>query len=92
MIRRLLFAIAILASLAFALEAQIQIDVNRPRSEFDCDTPRSEEFFGSTERCLQEMCAGKNVYNQYIFDTDSRRRRNPCYGVSPTQFGERWTR
>ena len=41
---------------------------------------------------LQELCLGQNVYNEYIFEDGGRRRMNPCYGVSPTRFGERWTR
>jgi hypothetical protein len=66
--------------------AQLQVDVNRPRSEFECDTPVGEKWYGSTERCLEELCGGKNVYNEWIFDSDKRRRRNPCYGRNPTSF------
>lgn len=67
-------------------DAQLQVDVNRPRSQFECDTPVGEKWYGSTERCLEELCGGKNVYNEWIFDSDKRRRRNPCYGRNPTSF------
>jgi hypothetical protein len=64
------------------------IDVNRPRSPFDCSLPIGISWYGSRERCLQYLCGGRNVYNEYIFDEDNRRRKNPCYGQSPTDFGE----
>ena len=92
MIPRLLLALVLTAAPAAVALAQLQIDVNRPRTAFDCNTPPGENFYGSSERCLQELCAGQNVYNEYIFDKNSRRRSNPCYGISPTRFGERWTR
>ena len=63
-----------------------QIDVNRPRTPFDCDLPIGESWYGSQERCLAELCAGENVYNEYILDDSNRHRKNPCYGQSPTQF------
>jgi hypothetical protein len=69
-----------------ASQAQVQIDINRPHSPFQCDTPIGEKWYGSTERCLDELCGGKNVYNEWIFDDDKRRRRNPCYGRNPTDF------
>ncbi len=69
-----------------AAEGQIQVDVNRPRSQFECDTPIGVKWYGSTERCLEELCGGKNVYNEWIFDESKRRRRNPCYGRNPTDF------
>lgn len=62
------------------------IDVNRPRSVFDCEIPIGEQWYGSRERCLAYMCGGENVYNEYIFDADGRRRKNPCYGQNPTEF------
>jgi len=62
------------------------IDVNRPRSPFDCELPIGRNWYGSTSRCLAYLCGGRNVYNEYIFDQDNRRRRNPCYGQSPTDF------
>lgn len=61
------------------------IDLNRPLSEFECDTPIAMNWYGSRPRCLQDLCAGRNVYNEYIFDEAHRRRRNPCYGQNPTQ-------
>lgn len=79
---------ALLASVAPpAARAQLQVDVNRPRSQFECDTPVGREWYGSTERCLEELCGGKNVYNEWLFTDDhKRRRRNPCYGRNPTSF------
>ncbi len=62
------------------------IDVNRPRSVFDCELPIGESWYGSRERCLAYMCGGQNVYNEYIFDADNRRRKNPCYGQNPLEF------
>ena len=68
----------------------VQVDVNRPRSPFDCELPMGTEWYGSRDRCLQYLCGGKNVYNEYIFDQDNRRRKNPCFGQSPTDFGEKF--
>ena len=62
------------------------IDVNRPRSPFDCELPIGQQWYGSRERCLAYLCGGENVYNEYVFDADGRRRKNPCYGQSPTEF------
>lgn len=61
------------------------VDVNRPRSPIECDQPIGINWYGSTRRCLAELCAGRNVYNEYIFEGE-RRRRNPCYGQSPTNY------
>ncbi len=61
------------------------VDVNRPRSPIECDQPIGINWYGSTRRCLAEMCAGHNVYNEYIFEGE-RRRKNPCYGQSPTNY------
>jgi hypothetical protein len=93
-IRAKLFVASAIVLVAFGifaapLSAQVQIDVNRPRSPFDCDTPRGEQWYGSEERCLEELCAGGNVFNEYIFDASNRRRLNPCYGQSPTEVDER---
>jgi hypothetical protein len=68
--------------------APLQLEINRPQTPFDCDTPRGESWYGSTDRCLEELCAGENVYNEYIFQ-GSRARKNPCYGRSPTEFKSR---
>jgi hypothetical protein len=70
------------------VRAPVQVEINRPKTAFDCDTPRGESWYGSTERCLDELCAGQNVYNEYIFE-GPRRRKNPCYGRSPTEFQNR---
>ncbi|HVN87037.1 MAG TPA: hypothetical protein VMW17_19575 [Candidatus Binatia bacterium] len=64
------------------------VDVNRPRVPEDCDLPIGINWYGTRERCLAELCAGRNVYNEYIFDAANRRRKNPCYGQSPTDFPE----
>lgn len=66
--------------------AQVQIDVNRPRSPFDCLLPIGQQWYGSQQRCLAYLCAGQNVYNEYVFDAQSRRRKNPCFGQSPTEL------
>ena len=73
------------------LPPSAQVDVNRPHTPFDCELPIGINWYGSTQRCLQYLCGDKNVYNQWIFDQDNRRRRNPCYGQSPTDFGEEFT-
>jgi hypothetical protein len=67
-------------------QPQTVVDVNRPRSPFDCALPMGDSWYGSRERCLAYLCGGENVYNEYIFDADNRRRKNPCYGQSPTEF------
>ena len=63
-----------------------EVEVNRPRSVFDCDTPRGEAWYGSADRCLCELCAGGNVTNRYIDGTDDRLRKNPCYGRDPYEL------
>jgi hypothetical protein len=63
-----------------------QVEVNRPRTIFDCDTPRGEAWYGSTKRCLAELCAGGNFTNRYIDGTDDRLRKNPCYGLDPYEL------
>ena len=60
--------------------------INRPQSPFDCELPIGQQWYGSRERCLAYLCGGENVYNEYGFDADGRRRKNPCYGQSPTEF------
>lgn len=62
-----------------------QIDVNRPRTPFDCELPIGENWYGSRAKCLAYLCAGRNVYNEYVFE-ENRRRKNPCYGQNPTEF------
>jgi hypothetical protein len=68
----------------------VVVDVNRPRSPFDCSLPIGIQWYGSRQVCLQYLCGGRNVYNEYLFDADNRRRKNPCYGQSPTDFGEQF--
>jgi hypothetical protein len=63
-----------------------QIEVNRPRSIFQCDTPLGKDWYGSTERCLAELCVGGNYTNRYISDDSERLRRNPCYGRDPYEL------
>ncbi|GBD26378.1 hypothetical protein HRbin30_01710 [bacterium HR30] len=65
---------------------QVQVDVNRPRSPFDCVLPIGRQWYGSEERCLAYLCGGQNVYNEYVFDAQNRRRKNPCFGQSPTEL------
>jgi hypothetical protein len=65
---------------------QVQIEVNRPRSIFECDTPVGEQWYGSTNRCLKELCAGENVISIHVLDGAGRLRRNPCYGRSPFEL------
>jgi hypothetical protein len=61
-------------------------DVNRPRVPEDCELPLGINWYGSRKRCLAELCANQNVFNEYLFDAGGRRGKNPCYGQSPTQF------
>jgi hypothetical protein len=67
----------------------VEVDVNRPRTPFDCELPIGKKWYGSGERCLAELCGGGNVYNEYVFDGEGRRRKNPCYGQSPTDFPDK---
>ena len=81
-----IYALDSLTQLAQAPPPPAAIDVNRPRTPEDCHLPIGVSWYGTKERCLAEMCAGKNVYNEYLFDAADRRRKNPCYGRSPTEF------
>lgn len=83
-----LLTVALLLSLAGpAVAGDTQVEVNRPRSPFDCDTPRGVDWYGTTDRCLDELCGNFNVTNEWLFvDDHKRRRRNPCYGRNPTSF------
>ena len=80
-----LAALVVVALSAFGTDvwSQVQIEVNRPRSIFECDTPIGERWYGSTDRCLRELCAGRNVTNAQLVDDDGHLRRNPCYGRDP---------
>ena len=88
--RSLLYAIALLVlTAAGPAGAQVEIDINRPRSVYECDLPNGIRWYGSEERCLQELCIGHNVTNRWTFDNNGRRRRkNPCYGINPRTFGD----
>ena len=57
---------------------QIAADAIQPASPFDCDTARASAWFGSTARCLAELCRGRNVTNAAVIGGDGRLRPNPC--------------
>jgi hypothetical protein len=50
----------------------------QPSTPFDCETPRASAWFGSTARCLDELCRGGNVTNAAVIGGDGRMRANPC--------------
>jgi hypothetical protein len=50
----------------------------QPASPFDCDTAHAAAWFGSTARCLAELCRGRNVTNAAVVGGDGRLRSNPC--------------
>lgn len=50
----------------------------QPGSPFDCDTAYAASWFGSTARCLAELCRGRNVTNAAVVGGDGRLRVNPC--------------
>jgi hypothetical protein len=58
--------------------ARIALDTLAPGSPFDCDTTRASTYFGSTARCLAELCRGWNVTNATIIGGDGHLRQNPC--------------
>jgi len=84
-VRRLGLALVLLAA-GVEQAPSVEVDVNRPRSIFECDTPVGERWYGSKDRCLKELCAGENVISTHVFDTQGRLRRNPCYGRSPFEL------
>ena len=63
-------------------QVPLAVEVNRPRSIFDCDTKVAEEWYGSKDRCLEDLCAGVTVTRRNIQDDRGRgrMRKNPCYG------------
>jgi hypothetical protein len=83
-------ALAMLATAARAQDPRLRpngvLDVNRPRSAFECDTPIGRDWFGSEERCLAELCAGENVTNAHVIDARGNLRRNPCAGRDPFEL------
>jgi hypothetical protein len=58
--------------------ARIEAEAAQPGSPFDCDTARASAWFGSTARCLAELCRGGNVTNAAVVGADGRLRENPC--------------
>jgi len=58
--------------------ARIDAEAIQPGSPFDCDTARASAWFGSTARCLAELCRGRNVTNAAVVGADGRLRDNPC--------------
>ncbi len=58
--------------------SRIAAETLQPGSPFDCDTPRGSAWFGSTARCLAELCRGSNVTNGAVVGGDGRLRANPC--------------
>jgi hypothetical protein len=58
--------------------ARISLDGVQPGSPFDCDTAQASRWFGSTTRCLAELCRGRNVTNAAVIGGDGRLRANPC--------------
>jgi hypothetical protein len=61
-------------------QTRIAADAIQPGSPFDCDTTRASAWFGSTARCLAELCRGRNVTNAAVLGGDGRLRPNPCAG------------
>lgn len=57
---------------------RIAAETLQPGSPFDCDTPRGSAWFGSTARCLAELCRGRNAINAAVIGGDGRLRANPC--------------
>ena len=58
--------------------SRISAETLQPETPFDCDTPRGSAWFGSTARCLAELCRGRNVTNGAVVGGDGRLRANPC--------------
>jgi hypothetical protein len=66
--------------------APVVVAPGAPQTAFDCELPIGQQWYGSRGRCLAYLCEGQNVYNEYMFDANGRRWKNPCYGQSPTEF------
>lgn len=77
-------ALGVLAFVTSAAAGDVQ--VNRPRSIFQCDQPVGRSWYGSTERCLDELCRGADVISVSVLDDDNHLRRNPCYGQPPAEL------
>lgn len=88
MIRTIVASLAVLLLVSGPVDAKkteprrrptrIAAETLQPGSPFDCDTPRGSAWFGSTARCLAELCRGRNVTNAAVVGGDGRLRMNPC--------------
>jgi len=58
--------------------SRIAAEMIQPGSPFECDTARASTWFGSTRRCLEELCRGQNATNASVIGGDGRLRTNPC--------------
>ena len=61
-----------------APRAKILVETGRPSSPFECDTAKAREWYGSEERCRNDLCRGGNETSAYVDGPDGRLRRNPC--------------
>jgi hypothetical protein len=59
-------------------QVKVIIETGRPTSPFDCDTAKAREWYGSVERCREDLCRGRNESSAYIDGPDGRLRHNPC--------------
>ena len=57
---------------------RVAAETLEPATPFDCDTPRASAWYGSTTRCLAELCRGGNLTNAAVIGGDGRLRPNPC--------------
>lgn len=76
----------LMVCLAVTCSWAADVQVNRPRSIFECDQPVGQNWFGSTERCLKELCRGADVISINILDDQNHLRRNPCHGRQPAEL------
>ena len=84
--RVVLLVLAGLSAAARAAETpSVNVDVNRPKTAFDCDLSIAERWYGSKERCLKDLCVGRDVISINVLD-DGRLRKNPCYGRTPSDL------
>ncbi len=59
-------------------QSKITLDTGRPTSPFDCDTAKAKAWYGSEQRCHEDLCRGRNESNAYVSGPDGRLRANPC--------------
>lgn len=57
---------------------RVIIETGRPNSPFECDTAKARDWYGSAERCREDLCRGQNESNAYVDGPDGRLRQNPC--------------